>query len=190
MRKSALITNPAPALLLRELQFRWSPQAGRGDFCEAKISGMIQLRGRRWLYSMQHTRPVSQPTYTALQDSRHTRQENETRAPRVHPGVGHVRIHNKSGGSAFWLCQQRPQQLVLVTSFCSRKTAADSPNAFLPAKSHSSGGDYFYIYIQQQHSQLEYSCSRRGARFIGQSCRQMSYCCLNPQLVCFMILNF
>lgn len=119
---------------------------------------------------MQHTRPASQPASVHRITREHTRQENETRAPSLtlrRPSWGWSRphIHNKSGGgSAFWLCQ-RPQQLVLVTSFCSRKAAADSPNAFLPAKSHSSGGDYFYTYIHNssQHSQLErvYSCSRR-----------------------------
>jgi len=155
---------------------------------------MIQLRWRR-LYSMQHTRPASQPASVHRITRAHTpRKRNESTESHygVHPGVGHVRIHNKSGGgSAFWLCQ-RPQQLVLVTSFCSRKAAADSPNAFLPAKSHSSGGDYFYTYIpsSSQHSQLEYIVVPAGARFIDQSCCQMSYRCLNPQLVCFMISNF
>jgi hypothetical protein len=100
------------ALLVRELQFRWSPQAGRGDFCEAKISGMIQLRGRR-LYSMQHTRPASQPAFTALQE--HTRQENETRAPSL----------------------TTASILGLVTSAYIIKAAADPPSGCVSGRSSS-----------------------------------------------------
>lgn len=104
--------------------------------------------------------------------------------------------------------------LGLVTSAYIIKAAADPPSGCVSGRSSSCWSRVFAperqqpipqtLFFQPSHTRaaaiifthssthtirvhIYISCSRRCARFINQSCCQMSYCCLNSKLVCLMI---